>query len=421
MFSSSWDRKDSPATPGLTPAGYHSSMSESLAPNAVVMVARTLIEAGHAAFLVGPGLRDLLTEAAPSHHVMSTNATIGEILRLFPNGVLIGTRRGAVMVPSPAGPVDVTPFRAGARVEDDLARRDFTINAIAYDIADRKWLDPHGGRADLEGGLIRAVGSARDRIGEDPIRALRAIRLAATRGWKLDEAVEHALGCARNALNEIPREPVRRELIAILLSAGVSRALEQLDRSGIATQLVPGARPGAGAVVARLPGDLELRLAGWLRGANARTVLQRLRFSRPTIDRVELLLRYHHASGQPDAMGSAAAARFARRTGAHNLAALIALREAEIEAARDAPAVDRAALEHLRVLLASLRESERTASERSQLVISGTDVMACLGCKPGPRVGRAIDYLGERIRLDPTLNSPDALRGLLRDWSNDTT
>ena len=395
-------------------------MSDPSAPSAVVQIGQKMTEAGHAAFLVGPGLRDLLTGILPSHFELSTNAPISEILKLFPNGVLIGERRDTVMVPSQAGPVDVIPFRAGARIESDLAHRDFTINAIAYDIADRKWLDPHGGRADLENGLIRAVSRARDRIDEDPIRALRGVRLAATRGWELDQEVETALESARMALTKIPREPVRRELVAILLSTGVARALEQLDRSRITSQLAPGATPGSGAVVARLPRDLELRLAGWLRGANVRTVLQRLRFSRSTIDRVELLLRHHRADGQINAMGPAPAARFARRTGAHNLASLIALREAEIEAAGDASAPARNALRGLRESLASLHDSERTASGRSRLAISGADVMECLDCEPGPRVGRAIDHLAERIRLNPTLNSPDALRDLLRNWIDDT-
>ena len=391
-------------------------MSEFSVPSAVVQIGQKMVEAGHASFWVGPGLRDLLTAIPPSHFELSTDTSLREILDRFPNGVLIKNRRDSVMVPSQAGPVDVSPFRAGAHIEDDLAHRDFTVNAIAYDIADRKWLDPHGGRADLEFGLIRAVRNARDRIDEDPIRALRGIRLAATRGWQLDQEVENALSRAQTALAKIPREPVRRELIAILLSAGASRALEQLDRSGIASKLAPGATPGSGAVVDRLACNLELRLAGWLRGTRVRTVLQRLRFSHPTIDRVELLLRFHHSDNQINAMNSPAVARFARRVGAHNLGALIALREAEIETASDESEAARSALQILRESLASLRESERTASARSQLMFSGADVIACIGCEPGPRVGRAIDYLAERIRLNPALNSPDALRELLRDW-----
>jgi hypothetical protein len=174
--------------------------------------------------------------------------------------------------------------------------------------------------------------------------------------------------------------------------------------------------PGAGAVVARLPRDLELRLAGWLRGANVRTALQRLRFSQPTIDRVESLLRHHQANGQPNTMSPAAAARFASRIGAHNLAGLIAIREAEITTADDPTAEARIALQGLQASLASLRDSERTATQRSQLAISGAAIIECLGCEPGPRIGRAIDYLADHVRLDPTLNSPEALRELLHNW-----
>jgi tRNA nucleotidyltransferase/poly(A) polymerase len=395
-------------------------MSEFSVPSAVLQIGQKIVETGHASLLVGPGLRDLLIGISSSHYELSTDAPLNEILNWFSNGVLIENRRNSVMVPSQAGPVDVSPFRAGSHIESDLAHRDFTINAIAYDFADRKWVDPHGGRADLERGLIRAVRSAPDRIDEDPIRALRAIRLTATRGWELDPEVESALPRAQAALAVIPRETVRRELIATLLSAAASQALEQLHRSGIASVLAPGAAPGSGAVVDRLPCDLELRLAGWLRGARVRTVLQRLRFSRPTIERVDLLLRFHHSDSQINSMTPAAITRFARRAGAHNLGALIALRAAEIETAADESEAAQNAVQRLRESLDSLRDSERVASVRGRLRISGADVIECLGCEPGPRVGRAIEYLAERIRLDPALNSPDALRELLRNWGDET-
>ena len=86
-------------------------MSDPSVPSAVVQVGQKMIEAGHASFLVGPGLRDLLTGVLPSHYELSTDAPLGEILELFPNGVLIEKRRDTVMVPSQVGPVDVIPFR----------------------------------------------------------------------------------------------------------------------------------------------------------------------------------------------------------------------------------------------------------------------------------------------------------------------
>jgi len=395
-------------------------MSDSLVPSAVARIGEKIAAGGRECFLVGPGLRDLLTGMHPSHFELSTDASLEEILECFPSGVLIKSTPATVMIPDPAGPIEVTPYSAGTRIEDELACRDFTLNAVAYETAAGKWLDPHRGRADLEKGLIRAVGCARDGIDADPIRALRALRLAATRGWSLDRELEAALSRARTALAEIPRELPRRELSAILLSAGVAEALEQLDRSGISSVLAPGARANAGALIARLPSELELRLAAWLRGANARSALQRLRFPRATVERVALLVRGHDELERAEALRPAAAARFARRAGIHNLDALIALRETELALDSEAPPAAREVLRQLRTSLAALHDREQAASARGRLSISGAEVMACLGCGPSPHVGRAIDYLAERIRLDPKLNTPDALRGLLRAWAAET-
>ncbi len=393
-------------------------MSEPELPLAVQQVSHKLIEAGRTAILVGPGLRDLLTDMRPSRIDLSTDALYSEILEFFPDAVLVDKRRETVMIPGQAACVDVTPLRAGRRIESDLAQRDFSINAIAYDIAEHKWLDPYDGRADLEKGVLRAVRCARDRFDEDPIRALRGIRLAATRGWELDAATESALAGSAAALSKTPCEPLRRELASILLSAGVARALEQLDRSGIASTLAPGTSARSAALVERLPRDLALRLAGWLRGARARAALQRLRFSRDTVERVDLLLRNHHADDQINALGPSAAARFTRRLGVQNLAALIALRGAEIQLAGAATPAAQNALQKLEAWLDELRDSERTAIGRSRLAISGAEVMACLDCKPGPHVGRAIDYLAESIRRDPALNAPESLRALLSGWTD---
>ena len=375
-----------------------------------------MADAGHAIFTVGPCLRDLIAGVNPPHYELSTNASLTEMTRLLPNAVLIDSRRRKVTVPTPAGPVDLTPFHVGPHIEDDLAHRDFTINAMAYEAERKELLDPYGGRADLAGGLLRAVRSARDRFGEDPMRALRGVRLAATRGWKLDPEVESALECIRKRLARVPREPVRRELNTILLSPGVALALDQLEQSGITASLAPSAISGSGAVVKRLPPDLELRLAGWLRGTHPRRVLQRLRFSSAIIHRVESLLRLHPVSSGLDPANRTGMIRFARRTGSLDLNSLIALEDAEIAAAGDRPAAARDVLRGLREITEELRVSSDTASGRRRLVVSGADVMKQLDCKPGPRVGRALAYLTERVAVDPALNTPDELRELLREW-----
>jgi poly(A) polymerase/tRNA nucleotidyltransferase (CCA-adding enzyme) len=361
-------------------------------------------------------LSDLIAGVYPPHFDLSTNASVSAMTSVLSGAVLIDSRQGRVTIPTQAGPVDVTPFQAGPHIEDDLAHRDFTINAMAYDANRKQLLDPYGGCADLQDGLLRAVGSARDRFAEDPLRALRAVRLAATRGWKLDPELESALACTRRQLTRIPREPVRRELKAILLSPGVTRALHQLERSGITANLAPNATPDSGAVVEHLSADLELRLAGWLRGTHPRRVLQQLRFSSSTIHRVELLLRLHPVSSRLDPANRNAMSRFVRNTGSSDLNGLIALEEAEIELAGDRPSESRSGLLVLREAMDMLRVSNDTASERKRLSVSGADVMKQLDCQPGPRIGRALAYLTECVAIDPALNAPDELRELLREW-----
>jgi tRNA nucleotidyltransferase (CCA-adding enzyme) len=387
-------------------------------PVEIPRVSRDLLGAGHTAFTVGPSLRDLIAGVRPPHFELSTDASLTELARVFPRAVLIDARQGKMTIPTPAGPIDVTPFQSGPRVEDDLAHRDFTINAMAYDANRDELLDPYGGRADLANGLLRAVGSARDRFEEDPLRALRAVRLAATRGWKLDSELESALASSRERLAGIPREPVRRELKTILLSPGVTLALDQLERSGITAQLAPNVIPRSGAVVERLSRDLELRLTGWLRGARPSRVLQQLRFSSGVIHRVASLMRLHPVSSRWNHANRNAMTRFVRKTGSRDLNALIELEEAEADMAGRRATASRDALLELREAMDRLRDSDDSASGRKRLAISGADVMKQLDCGPGPRIGRALAYLTERVAVDPTLNAIDELRELLLDWGD---
>ena len=386
-------------------------------PPPVLEVCRVLSEAGYAAFLVGPGLRDLLRGVRPPHFELATNASVSALASLYPTAVLIGSQHDTLMIPTRAGPVDVSSFRTGT-LDGDLGHRDFSINALAYDAKRDRLLDPFGGRKHLAEGLLCAVRSARDRFDEDPLRALRGVRLAATLGLRLDPEVEAALATAPNLLGRIPREAVRRELVAILLSQRVAEAFARLEHSGIATSLAPGTLPGAGALLQLLPFDLELRLAAWLRGTRSRRILQRMRFSRPTVDRVELLLRLHPLDERPNPGSAAATARFARRTGSRDLGALIALRAAELELDPEATPAERDGLHQVNRVAEELRASRGNLDRRDRLAIGGADVMRLLDCRPGPRVGRALAYLAEQIAADPSLNSQEALAQLLSGWND---
>jgi len=153
---------------------------------------------------------------------VATPAPIERVLALFPRAIPIGLRHGTVMVPTPAGPVDVTRFRSGPRLVDDLAHRDFTLNAIAWSPGGAL-VDPHDGVADLAAGRLRAVGDADARLAEDPLRALRAARLVAERGFTPDPALVAAMARAAPAVAGVAAERLRAELERLLSNASSAR------------------------------------------------------------------------------------------------------------------------------------------------------------------------------------------------------
>ena len=165
----------------------------SLRSQAIPAPVRALLEqlrdAGHRSFLVGGCVRDMLRGEPVADFDVATPASVDELLALFPRAVPIGLHHGTLMLPTRSGPVDVTSVRKGPRIEDDLAHRDFTVNAMAYDPDEEIRIDPWGGRADLERGVLRAVGTAAERFAEDPLRALRACRLVAVFGLRIDPEV----------------------------------------------------------------------------------------------------------------------------------------------------------------------------------------------------------------------------------------
>lgn len=383
-------------------------------PEPVRALLDVLARAGHEAVLVGGCVRDQLRGAAVHDWDVATSAAPAELLALFPRAVPIGLRFGTVMVPTPAGPVDVTQYR-GKSLADDLARRDFTLDAIAWDPLRRVAIDPHGGRADLAARRLRAVGRAEDRLAEDPLRALRAARIAAELGLEIDAALEAALPAAARALAGVAAERIGGELLRLLACARPGAGLALLRRTGLEAVLVPQAREDASRVIESLEPDPATRLAAWLRGSAAASLLARWRVPRARQHEVETLLALHpidETAGTTDA----SVRRLRRRAGANEtLERAMALREAECAAGSVAdPARVRARLAALRDALA---RTHAQAVARSELALSGQEAMECLGLAPGPEVGAALQYLLERVLDDPSQNTPERLRAQLLAWA----
>ncbi|MCX5738635.1 MAG: CCA tRNA nucleotidyltransferase [Proteobacteria bacterium] len=389
-------------TSPLRPAAVPASVREAL---------QVLHAAGHEAWLVGGCVRDLLRGVAAFDFDVATSASPEAVLALFPKAVPIGIRHGTVMLPMQGGPLDVTSFRAGSTLQGDLAHRDFTVNEIARNPASGELVDPSGGAQDLASGRLRAVGSASDRFGEDPLRALRAARISAALGLEPEASIEPAMQQARTALRGVARERVRREIEALLLAPGIATALALLRRTGIEADIAPGTAADAGLVIAVLPRDLPLRLAAWLRGTHAESILLRLRFPRRVVAEVARIVALHPIDGRR-LRGDVDVRRLVARIGEAGIAQLLTLREAEI-AATTAHNAEIAATQ--RSALATLRDRIDRVQRAGALAIDGATVMATLSCPPGPEVGAALHFLTDRILQDPTLNTRASLIALLEE------
>jgi tRNA nucleotidyltransferase/poly(A) polymerase len=383
-------------------------------PEAVRGLIATLGAAGHEAVLVGGCLRDLRLGRPVSDWDVATGARPEAVLALFPRAIPIGLRHGTVMVPSAAGPIDVTSFR-GADLAGDLARRDFTINAMALSLTPPRWIDPEGGLADLAARRLRAVRVAGDRLREDPLRALRALRIVAELGFALDAELRAALREAAPRLRGVAAERIRSELERLLLGAHVERALALLREVGLEQALVGGPiAADAPALVAALPRELGVRLAAWLRGRDAAALLGRLRFPRQRSAEVAQLVRLHPIDAR---RGAGELGRLLVRVGREGVEALLALREAELAlAGADAAAPARERLAELRRALELQVRAGVLQDGRPRLAVGGAEVMGWLGCGPGPEVGRALRHLTLRVLEDPTRNEPGTLRELLGAW-----
>ncbi len=247
-------------------------------PEALMTVARTLHDAGHEAVLVGGAVRDCLLGRSRGDWDLATSATPDEVTKLFRKTIPTGVEHGTVTVVLGKGKrrvvTEVTTFRGegdyidGRRpsevrflreLEADLARRDFTVNAFAWNPLTRVFTDCFDGLGDLNGQLIRAVGDPVARFGEDGLRAMRAVRFCAALGFRLDPSTRDAIGGALEILAKVSRERVRVELIKLLASPRPSLGLTPMAETGmwpiVLGELDPDARAAAIAAVDRIGAD----------------------------------------------------------------------------------------------------------------------------------------------------------------------
>jgi tRNA nucleotidyltransferase (CCA-adding enzyme) len=430
-------------------------------PRELLEFAKPLLQAGKACYLVGGAVRDYLLGRQVNDFDAASDALPEEVARLYKRVIPTGIKHGTVTVLFKGLEIEVTTFRTESgyadgrhpdevrfspSIEEDLSRRDFTINAMAFDLEARSLLDPHRGRADLEARLVRAVGDPLERFREDGLRPLRAIRFAAQLGFEIEPATLAAIGPSIERFRLVSPERVREELQKMLLARIPSQALRLLETTGLLAEILPELSACRGveqrgmhvydvldhlyASVDAAPPRLVLRLAALLHdigkpaakeerpGADptfyrheelsakaAEALLKRLRFPNALVDEVVHLIRCHMFS-YDESWSDAAVRRFIARVGEAHLEALFALRLADGAGILGRP-IDPRSLEPLRERIQAVLEAGQ-ALGLADLAVKGGD-LAQLGVRPGPAMGALLKELLEAVIDDPSLNERERL------------
>jgi len=439
-------------------------------PDEVRAICKQLKARGHEAYVVGGCVRDLLLGKEAADWDVTTDAKPEEVRRIFPRVIPTGIQHGTVTVLMNGNPYEVTTFRGEGAYSDgrrpdtvefvrdithDLARRDFTVNAIALDPDDERIVDPYEGQKDLARRVIRAVGTPLERFREDGLRVLRAARFTATLEFDLDPETEKAIAPSLDVFQKVSQERVRDEWVKAMKAKKPSRAFDVMRATGILAISCPEMMEGVGMEQNKwhaydvwrhgmecldgCPGDPILRIAAMLHdvgkprsrafsdktkdwtfydheriGAEiADPICQRLRFSNEERERVVHLVRnhlFHYTSEWNDAT----VRRFVKRIGKDRLDDLFALNEADVRAKGRDCTPDLAALAALKEHVAKVIAAGDALSLKD-LAIGGRDLMTEVGMKPGPAIGRVLAALLDEVLADPAKNTREALLARARE------
>ncbi len=452
-------------------------------PSEIINIAEKLQEADFQAYLVGGCVRDILMGREPKDWDIATDARPEEIQKIFPDSVY-ENKFGTVAVKTESEDarlkiVEITTFRLEGKytdkrhpdsiifaksIEEDLARRDFTINAMAIKIKNQKSkikitnknskildyeiIDVYGGQEDIKNKIIRTVGNSEERFNEDALRLMRAIRFAVELNFTIEEKTAEAIIKKSGLLEMIAKERIRDELIKILMTENAALGVQMLEDLNLLQYIIPELREGIGVgqnkhhiytvwehnlraldYSARKNYPLEIRMAALLHdigkprtkkgegpdctfyghevlGARMATrVLDRLHFPKNMAEKIIHLVRYHLFYYNVGEVTEAGVRRFLRRVGPEYVEDFIKVREAD----RIGSGVPKAVPYKIRHLLFMIEKVKRDPISPKMLAINGEDVMKILGIPPGPKVGMILAILLDEVIEKPKKNTREDL------------
>jgi len=439
-------------------------------PKQIEQVATTLKRGGFEAYLVGGCVRDALIGRKPKDWDITTNALPEQIIALFEKthyensfGTVTVVLEGEEDIS--LREVQVTPYRTegsysdkrhpdtvsfSTSIKDDLSRRDFTINAIAFDPFSRETVDPFNGRADLEKKLIRAVGDANERLAEDALRMLRAIRLAVELDFSIESETSEVINRLSSNIASISSERIRDEFIKIIESPNPMIGIILSHKMGILQVLIPELEEGVGVEqngdhiyevfehilralqhAADRGWPLPIRLAAlfhdigkprsrrWTEekkdwtfygheviGAKmTKKILERLRFPRNIVEDVTSLVRYHMFFSDTEKISLSAVRRTVRNVGREHIWDLMNVRSCDrigMNRPKETPY-------RLRKYHSMIEEALRAPTSVQMLKIDGSRLMSVTQETPSPRIGYMLHALLEEALENPDINNTEYL------------
>ncbi len=434
-------------------------------PKEVAKVTSELEKKGFEAYVVGGCVRDLLLKRDPEDWDVATNARPEEIQKIFKDSfyenqfftVTVLTKSKEEELKE----VEITTFRSDTKytdrrrpeeveyaktIEEDLARRDFTMNAIALRQQGKEQvvIDPYDGQGDIKKKQIVAVGKAQERFSEDALRMMRAVRLKATLGFTIEKETAKAIKDNSKLIKEISQERIRDEFVKLIDSTGAVDGIEELRELNLLKHFLPELEEGHGVgqnkhhiytvwehnlyalkyAVEQNWGTL-VRIASLLHdvakprvkkgegkdstfhghevvgGRMAREILTRLKFPKKDIEKIRKLVRYHLFYYNVDEVTDSSVRRLIRNIGKENIEELLQVRMAD-RIGSGVPKAEPYKLRHLRYVIDKVAQDPISSS---MLKIDGGDVMKMGKLSPGPAIGHILNVLLEEVLDDPARNT----------------